>query len=59
MLEPLVVELPRDAGLWATLGDARLVLGDRAAAKQAYDQALAITPGEPTATAGLQKLAAT
>ena len=58
LLEPLVRQLPREAGLWATLGDARLVLGDRDAAKQAYDTALSITPGEPTATAGLQKLAA-
>ncbi len=55
-LERAVRDLPGDAGLWASLGDARGVLGDVAGARAAYERALAIKPDEPTATVGLQKL---
>jgi tetratricopeptide (TPR) repeat protein/O-antigen ligase len=53
-----VADVPGNADLWAWLGDARLVTGDRTGAKQAYDRALAIAPGQEVATAGLEKLAA-
>ncbi|MDP9435238.1 MAG: tetratricopeptide repeat protein [Actinomycetota bacterium] len=56
LLEPVVVDLPGDAGLWATLGDARLMADDPRAARAAYDNALRLVPGEPTATAGLKQL---
>ncbi|MCW2606967.1 MAG: hypothetical protein JWO60_1660 [Frankiales bacterium] len=56
LLEPLVLKLPKDGPLWATLGDARLVTGDVPGARQAYETALSLVPGEPTATAGLSKL---
>ena len=42
----------------ATLGDARLVLGDTAGAKQAYERALTFDPAQAVAQAGLQKLPA-
>ncbi|MCW2778081.1 MAG: hypothetical protein JWN17_1806 [Frankiales bacterium] len=56
LLQGSVRQLPGSAVLWASLGDARLVTGDKAGAKAAYDRALVLKPGEPTATAGLQKL---
>jgi putative inorganic carbon (HCO3(-)) transporter len=49
---------PDAAVLWASLGDAHAVLEDPTAARAAYDRALALHPDEPTAVAGLQKLAA-
>ena len=55
-LERAVVDLPADSGLWATLGDARRVLGDTAGARTAYERALQLRPDEPTATAGLKSL---
>ncbi|MCW2667192.1 MAG: hypothetical protein JWN57_2154 [Frankiales bacterium] len=58
LLEQATRRLPDDAGLWASLGDARAVTGDGGAARHAYDRALAIQPGQPTATQGLAKLGA-
>ncbi|MGI8535074.1 MAG: tetratricopeptide repeat protein [Mycobacteriales bacterium] len=58
VLEDAVDRLPTQAALWATLGQARAALGDAAAAREAYERALALQPGEPTATDGLAKLAA-
>ncbi len=55
-LERAVVDLPGEAGLWASLGDARGVFKDVEGARAAYERALQIKPDEPTATAGLQKL---
>jgi putative inorganic carbon (HCO3(-)) transporter len=56
LLERTAPLLPQEAAVWATLGDARLVLGDVEAARAAYEQALALQPGQPTAVAGLEKL---
>lgn len=56
-LERAVVDLPGDAGLWASLGDARGVFKDTAGARAAYERALQIKADEPTALAGLKKLA--
>lgn len=54
--------LSSSARVWAALGDARAVLGDKAGAKDAYDRALALGPAEDNpafavATEGLKKLA--
>jgi tetratricopeptide (TPR) repeat protein len=56
-LEIAVELLPDQAPLWATLGDARAVLGQPDAARDAYERALALEPGQATATDGLAKLA--
>ncbi len=55
-LEALVGQLPSDGGLWATLGDARLVSKDCPGARTAYQQALALDAGQAVAKAGLGKL---
>ncbi|HVE73842.1 MAG TPA: O-antigen ligase family protein [Mycobacteriales bacterium] len=56
VLDRAVRDLPRDADLWALLGNARLVLGDRSGAIAAYTQALEIEPAQPTALVQLPKL---
>jgi putative inorganic carbon (HCO3(-)) transporter len=56
LLEPVVRALPDEAALWATLGDARAVLGDTQLARDAYERALALQPRHATATDGLAKL---
>jgi putative inorganic carbon (HCO3(-)) transporter len=58
VLEEAVTRLPDQPALWATLGDARVVMGDAGGARQAYERALALEPGQATAAAGLEKLAA-
>jgi cytochrome c-type biogenesis protein CcmH/NrfG len=58
LLEQAVRRVPGDAGLWASLGDARAVTGAEGPARQAYDRSLAIQPGQTTATEGLGKLRA-
>jgi putative inorganic carbon (HCO3(-)) transporter len=55
-LERAVRRLPEQAALWATLGDARAVLGETEPAREAYERALALEPGQATATEGLSKL---
>jgi tetratricopeptide (TPR) repeat protein len=55
-LEDAVRLLPQEAPLWATLGDARAVLGASAAAREAYERALVLEPGQPVAVQGLEKL---
>jgi O-antigen ligase/tetratricopeptide (TPR) repeat protein len=57
ILEEAVRQLPSEPTLWATLGDARAVLGDAAAARLAYERALQLQPGQATAAEGLEKLA--
>jgi putative inorganic carbon (HCO3(-)) transporter len=57
LLEGSVLRLPSDASLWATLGDARAVLGDEPGAREAYERAIQLEPAQPVATAGLEKLA--
>ncbi|GAC1441652.1 MAG: hypothetical protein NVS3B26_11630 [Mycobacteriales bacterium] len=47
---------PRDAELWSSLGTARRVFGDRAGARVAFERALQLTPGLPSATQGLKAL---
>lgn len=56
LLAAAVESLSDDADLWATLGDARAVLQDVNGAREAYERALALEPGQATATAGLSKL---
>jgi tetratricopeptide (TPR) repeat protein len=56
LLEPVVRALPDEAALWATLGDARAVLGDTQPARDAYERALALNPDESVATDGLREL---
>jgi O-antigen ligase len=56
LLERTVVRIPNAAAAWAALGDARAVLGDAAGARVAYETALALEPGQATATEGLTKL---
>jgi putative inorganic carbon (HCO3(-)) transporter len=56
LTEDATRRLPGSGILWATLGDARAVLGDAAGARSAYARALELEPGQPTAAAGLQKL---
>ncbi|HVE73843.1 MAG TPA: tetratricopeptide repeat protein [Mycobacteriales bacterium] len=56
LMERLARDLPGNGDVWAVLGDARLVLGDRSGAKAAYDRALELIPDQPTALAGLGKL---
>jgi putative inorganic carbon (HCO3(-)) transporter len=56
LLEQAVQQVPDDASLWATLGDARAVLGEPQGAEAAYRRALELEPGQPTATEGLEKL---
>jgi O-antigen ligase/Flp pilus assembly protein TadD len=56
LLEEAVRHLPEAPALWGTLGDARALLGDKDGARQAYQRALELEPGQPTATAGLAKL---
>ena len=58
LLEEVVSRMPGDAMLWATLGDAKAALGDKAAAESAYQRALAIDPAQPAAGAGTAGLAA-
>ena len=58
LLEPVVAQLPPTAVVLAVLGDARSALGDADGAKDAYDRALGLEPGNPLATAGLSRLAA-
>jgi putative inorganic carbon (HCO3(-)) transporter len=57
LLEAAVTQLPTEAGLWATLGDARAVLGDTEHAREAYERALSLNPAQEVAQAGLIKLA--
>lgn len=59
LLERAVRDLPTVPSLWAGLGDARRQLSDASGAKQAYDRALVLQPGESTAVQGLTQLAAT
>jgi putative inorganic carbon (HCO3(-)) transporter len=59
LLEEAVRELPWEASLWATLGDARAVLDDPVAAQVAYERALELQPDQTVAIEGLAKLAAT
>jgi putative inorganic carbon (HCO3(-)) transporter len=56
LLEDAVVRLPEAADLWAALGDARAVLGNRRQAALAYGQALELEPGQKVASDGLSKL---
>ena len=56
LLNTAVQRVPEDAGLWASLGDARVATGDRDGARTAYDRALALQPGQEAAVAGLQQL---
>ena len=57
LLEEAVGRVPGDAGLWATLGDARIALDDDvAAAAAAYRRALEIDPAQPSAVAGTARL---
>lgn len=56
LLEEAVQLLPWDAGLWATLGDARAVLDDPSGARDAYQRALAIDPAQQVAKDGLAEL---
>lgn len=56
LLEQAVRRLPWEAGLWATLGDARAVLEDPVEARKAYERALAIDPAQQVAKDGLAKL---
>jgi O-antigen ligase/Flp pilus assembly protein TadD len=58
LLERTVEQVTGAAELWATLGDARAVLGDEAGARQGYERALELEPGQATAAEGLQKLEA-
>jgi tetratricopeptide (TPR) repeat protein len=52
LLEEAVQLLPDEAPLWASLGDARAVLGDREGAREAYDRALELDPENETALRG-------
>jgi tetratricopeptide (TPR) repeat protein len=56
LLEREAPRFPAVAALWASLGDARAVLGETASARQAYERALALQADEPTAVSGLTKL---
>jgi putative inorganic carbon (HCO3(-)) transporter len=56
ILEPAVEALPSQPTLWATLGDARAVLGEPDAARAAYERALALDPAQATASKGLEDL---
>jgi O-antigen ligase len=58
LLEDATERLPPTAALWATLGDARAVLGDAEGARAAYERALDLQPDQETALAGLDKLSA-
>lgn len=58
LMQDATARIPKVATLWATLGDARAVLGDVAGARTAYEQALTLEAGQPVATAGLRKLPA-
>jgi O-antigen ligase/Flp pilus assembly protein TadD len=57
LMERFVQVLPGRAEAWATLGDARATLADAPGAREAYDRALQLEPGQPAATAGLAMLA--
>jgi putative inorganic carbon (HCO3(-)) transporter len=59
LLEQAVEDLPKQPNLWATLGDARAVLGDVEGARQAYERALDLDPAQQIAVEGLDKLAGT
>jgi putative inorganic carbon (HCO3(-)) transporter len=59
VLEGAVTQLPDQPALWATLGDAKAVLGDTDGAQQAYERALVLKPGQATAVEGIRKLATT
>jgi O-antigen ligase len=56
VLERAAAQASQQPGIWAALGDAQAVLGDEAAAREAYQQALALEEGHQEATAGLAKL---
>jgi putative inorganic carbon (HCO3(-)) transporter len=56
LLEQAVVRLPREAGLWAALGDARAVLGDENDARHAYETSLDLDPQNMSALDGLSEL---
>jgi O-antigen ligase/Flp pilus assembly protein TadD len=58
LLERTVEQVRDDAALWATLGDARAVLGHPEQARAAYEQALTLDPANQVARSGLDKLAA-
>lgn len=55
LLSRAVERLPGDADLWATLGDARAVLGDPAGARQAYERALQLNPDSQVAKEGIEE----
>jgi putative inorganic carbon (HCO3(-)) transporter len=59
LLEHAVEDLPNQPNLWATLGDARAVLGDSETARRAYERALRLDPAQQVAVEGLNKLANT
>jgi tetratricopeptide (TPR) repeat protein len=47
---------PEDGGYWLALGQARAELADEAGAKEAYDQARAVSPGDPRSYGALAAL---
>jgi O-antigen ligase/cytochrome c-type biogenesis protein CcmH/NrfG len=51
-----VTRVPAYAPLWATLGDARAVLGDAVGARTAYQVAVFLEPGQEVAERGLEQL---
>ena len=56
LLEKAAQDLPGDADLIGLLGEARFAVGDVAGAKAAWERSVKLMPGQPTATAGLEKL---
>ncbi|MFW6088980.1 MAG: tetratricopeptide repeat protein [Gemmatimonadota bacterium] len=55
-LEALVVDEPERADAWGLLGDVYRYADERAAARAAYERALALDPDETHATAGIPEL---
>ena len=56
LLERSLSDLPASAEMWASLGDARLVLDDAEGARRAYETALQIDPDQQIAKSGLGKV---